>query len=214
MEKHQYWIITQKSVKFLKEATSKALMKEAITKILDNSYSINRSLAGLAPRIEEAAQAIIKTYQKEGKILLFGNGGSAADAQHLAAELVSRFYKERAALPAIALTTNSSIITAISNDYSYEQIFARQIQALAKPGDCVIAITTSGKSPNVIEGVKEAKKGGCSCIGLIGGEPSELSSFSDIIIAVPSKDTPRIQEAHILIGHIICQLIEEKLFNE
>lgn len=187
-------------------------MKQTIIKALEDSSSLKRSLVELADKIEQAAQLVTNTYQKGGKVLLFGNGGSAADAQHLAAELVGRFYKNRGALPAIALTTNSSVITACSNDYSFDEVFKRQIQALAQANDCVIAITTSGKSPNVIEGVKEAKSKGCSVISLLGQAPSELISLSDVTIAVPSKDTPRIQEAHITIGHIICQLVEEALF--
>lgn len=187
-------------------------MKEKIVNVLNNSLSINKSLTALADKIETAAQAIINTFQNEGKILLFGNGGSAADAQHLAAELAVRFYKDRAALPAIALTTNSSVITATGNDYGYNEVFKRQIEALAKPADLAIAITTSGKSPNVINASKEAKKIGCTLISLVGQKPTELNDISDITIAIPSEDTPRIQEAHILVGHILCQLVEDNLF--
>jgi D-sedoheptulose 7-phosphate isomerase len=160
-----------------------------------------------------AAQLIIAAYQRGGKVLLMGNGGSAADAQHIAAELVGRFKKERNALPAIALTTDTSILTALGNDYSFDEIFRRQIQALAQPEDVIIGISTSGNSPNVLLGIEKAKEIGAKTIGLSGKGGGKLAHTSELCIIVPSDDTPRIQEAHITIGHIICGLIEEALFK-
>lgn len=188
-------------------------MKETIKNILNNSLTLNRSLSDLTPEIEKAAQILIQTFNNKSKVLLAGNGGSAADAQHIAAEMVVRFYKDRKALPAIALTTNSSIITASANDTSFENIFERQIEALATPDDCFVAITTSGSSPNILKAAKAAKNRGCSLISLNGAKNSSLKDLSDVSIAIPSEDTPRIQEAHILIGHIVCQLVEEALFS-
>ncbi len=158
--------------------------------------------------ILNAAVAIEKTIKRGGKVLIFGNGGSAADSQHFAAELTGRFQKERAGLPAIALTTDTSSITALANDYSFDIIFKRQLEALAQPKDIVVAISTSGKAKNVIEAVKAAKKIGLNTIGLTGHSGSELSKITDISIVVPSNVTARIQEVHILIIHIICELVE------
>ncbi len=159
--------------------------------------------------IEKAANAIIASLESGGKLLVFGNGGSAADSQHIAAELVGRFRKERKALAAIALSTNSSSVTAIANDYGYDVVFARQVEALAKPGDVALGISTSGNSKNVIEGLRKAKGIGCRAIGLIGGDGGKMKKECEIAIVVSSKDTPRVQEAHIMIGHIICELIED-----
>lgn len=147
------------------------------------------------------------------KILIFGNGGSAADAQHIAAELVGRYKLERRGLPAIALTTDTSALTAIANDYGYDMVFSRQIEALARPGDVVIGISTSGNSKNVINAFKSAKELGCKCIGLSGKDGGVMSKVCDVNIVVPSNNTPRIQEMHILIGHIMCQAIEDSLTN-
>src|SRR6266699_3921086 len=150
-----------------------------------------------AEAIVEAASVITGCLRSGGKLLLFGNGGSAADAQHLAAEFVGRFQIERRPLPAIALTTDSSILTAVGNDYGFDQIFARQIQALGRPGDVVIAITTSGNSPNVIEGVKAAKRGNLKTIGLSGKDGGLLAKEADVVITIASTSTARIQECHI-----------------
>ncbi|MCS7199518.1 MAG: D-sedoheptulose 7-phosphate isomerase [Caldimicrobium sp.] len=148
-----------------------------------------------------------------GKILIFGNGGSAADAQHLAGELVNRFKRERKPLPAIALTTDTSVLTAISNDYDFSQVFVKQIQALGKKGDIALAISTSGKSPNVIEALKTAKELGLYTIGLSGGLGGSMPPLCDILILVPSYDTPRIQEGHLLFLHIFSELLEISLFG-
>ena len=161
--------------------------------------------------IFEAAGLIIMCLRAGGKLLFFGNGGSAADAQHLAAEFVGRFVRERAGLPAIALTTDSSILTAVGNDYGFDQIFARQVQALGRPGDVAIAISTSGNSPNIIEGVKAARKGYLKTIGLSGKDGGLLATEADVVITIASISTARIQECHITIGHLLCELTEEAL---
>ena len=159
--------------------------------------------------IETAAKLCIDGLKKGGKILIFGNGGSAADAQHIAAELVGRYKKEREALAAIALTTDTSAITSISNDYGYSRVFSRQIEALANKDDVVIGISTSGSSKNVINGLTLAKEIGCTVIGFSGKVGGTMNILCDINLSVPSDDTPRIQEMHIFIGHTICHLIEQ-----
>src|SRR5437764_12700159 len=161
--------------------------------------------------IFEAAGLIIMCLRAGGKLLFFGNGGSAADAQHLAAEFVGRFVRERAGLSAIALTTDSSILTAVGNDYGFYQIFARQVQALGRPGDVAIAISTSGNSPNIIEGVKAARKGYLKTIGLSGKDGGLLATEADVVITIASTSIARIQECHITIGHLLCELTEEAL---
>ena len=158
--------------------------------------------------IEKSADVIVDSFKKGGKLLIAGNGGSAADSQHFAAELVGRFKKERRALPAIALTANTSILTAIANDYSFDKVFSRQIEALAKNGDVFFAISTSGNSANIVEGIRAAKKIGCLVIGLTGKAGGKMKDICDILIDVDSDDTPRIQENHILIIHSICEIIE------
>ena len=165
----------------------------------------------MAPQIVRAAALMTECLLADGKLLACGNGGSAADAQHLAAEFVGRFVRERAGLPAIALTTDSSILTAVGNDYGFEQIFARQIQALARPGDVAVAISTSGNSPNVLEGVKAARKAKAKTIGLSGKDGGVLAEEVDIAITIVSKSTARIQECHIAVGHLLCELAEEGL---
>lgn len=167
----------------------------------------------LIDEIEKSARAIISAYENKRKVILFGNGGSAGDAQHIAGELVGRFLKERKSLPAIALTTNSSIITAIANDYCYDMIFERQVESIVQEGDVVIGISTSGNSPNVIKGLKRAKELGAIVISLSGRDGGEMAKISDINIQVPFHMTPHIQEAHITIGHILCDLVEEYLFS-
>jgi D-sedoheptulose 7-phosphate isomerase len=159
--------------------------------------------------IIKIANEILSSIKKGGKLIIFGNGGSASDAQHIAAELVGRFKKDRPALPAIAITVNTSIITALANDFGYETVFARQIEALAKKPDIVLGISTSGKAKNVSLGLREAKKMGLYTIVLTGCDGGEVKNNADISLIVPSYDTPRIQECHILIGHIICELVEK-----
>ncbi|WP_297193915.1 D-sedoheptulose 7-phosphate isomerase [uncultured Campylobacter sp.] len=163
--------------------------------------------------IREVALECIKAYKNGNKTILAGNGGSAADAQHIAAEFVSRFYFDREGLPSIAITTDSSILTAIGNDYGYERLFARQIEAQAKKGDIFIGISTSGNSANIIEALKMCKSKGVISVGLTGESGGKMRDLCDYCIKVPSNKTPRIQESHILIGHIICAIVEEELFG-
>lgn len=163
--------------------------------------------------LEAAARACVKCLEGGGKILLAGNGGSAADAQHIAGELVSRFAFDRPGLPAIALTTDSSIITAIGNDYGYDKLFARQIQAHGRKGDVFVAYSTSGRSPNVLMALEEARARGLTCIGMTGNHGETMRNLCDHALQVPSGDTPKIQEAHLVLGHILCGLIENSLFD-
>ncbi|SRR5947208_6105656 len=186
--------------------------KQAIA-LIDSSLRVSAELSVTVARessgvIFEAALLITRCLRNGGKVLFFGNGGSAADAQHLAAELVGRFVRERAGLPAIALTTDSSILTAVGNDYGFEQVFARQIQALGRAGDVAVAISTSGNSANVLEGVKEARKRKLKTIGLTGKDGGALAQRADVAVTIPSTSTARIQECHIAIGHLFCELVD------
>ncbi|MEJ2033254.1 MAG: D-sedoheptulose 7-phosphate isomerase [Deltaproteobacteria bacterium] len=156
---------------------------------------------------------IVASIREDGKLIIFGNGGSAADAQHLAAEFVNRFLIDRQPLPAIALTTDSSILTSIGNDFSFDDIFIKQIQALGRKGDVALGISTSGNSPNVLKAVTEAKKLGLRTAVLTGGSGGKLSSLADLALNVPSDHTPHIQEAHLWIEHLLCQLVDEVLFG-
>lgn len=165
----------------------------------------------LSPIILTAAQTLVDCIKSGGKVLLCGNGGSAADAQHLAAEFVGRFMRDRRPLPAIALTTDSSTLTAIANDFGIEHIFSRQVQALARAGDVLIVISTSGKSPNVLTAVNAAKRLGLMTIGFLGKDGGDLASMVDFPLVIPSPNTARIQECHIAIGHALCELVEETL---
>ncbi|PMQ01419.1 MAG: phosphoheptose isomerase [Dictyoglomus sp. NZ13-RE01] len=162
--------------------------------------------------IRRSAKAIVEAYKKGKKVVLFGNGGSAADAQHIAGELVGRFLKERRSLPAIALTTNSSIVTAISNDYGFDFVFERQLEAWVEEGDVVIGISTSGSSKNVVRGLEKAKSLGAFTIAFSGKDGGEISKLADISITIPFHITPHIQELHITIGHLLCDIVEEELF--
>lgn len=185
--------------------------------IIENEISSHAKtidlLPNLANKIAESANLCIKCLHKNRKILIFGNGGSAADAQHLAAELVGRFKLNRKGLPALALTTDSSVLTSIGNDFGYENVFSRQVEALASPGDVIIALSTSGSSANVIKAIKKATKLKCQTIGFSGGDGGLMNELCDINLISPSDDTPRIQEAHILIGHIICHLIDQEFHS-
>ena len=169
-----------------------------------------KSMKNLAMDIEIAAKICIKTLNNNGKIIIFGNGGSAADAQHIAAELVGRYKINRKGLSAIALTTDTSSLTAIGNDFGYKYVFNRQVEALAKKGDVAIGISTSGKSDNVISALKLASKLNCTTIGFSGQDGGEMNKICNINLVVPSEDTPRIQEMHIIIGHTICHLIDQE----
>ncbi len=189
-------------------------MRDRIIDIINEAIHIKEEL--LHTQIEniiKVTKLISVSLKSGGKVLLFGNGGSAADAQHIAAEFVGRFQKERRALAAIALNTNISILTAISNDYGYESVFTRQIEALAKPGDIAIGISTSGKAKNVLLAIRKAEDMDLKTVCLSGGTGGELSKSANISILIPSATTARIQEAHITIGHIICELVERELFR-
>ena len=177
-------------------------------KILTEHQAVISDLQSIAEEIERSATRIINCLQKDGKILLMGNGGSAADAQHIAAELVVRYVNNRRALPAIALTTDSSILTATGNDFGFEQLFARQVEALAQPGDLVVGISTSGASENVVQALQQAKQHNVETLGLTGAATGRVSEIADQTLQVPSTVTARIQEAHILIGHYWCQQVE------
>lgn len=186
--------------------------RERITQALREGTELRlRLIKACTEQVTQAAQAIITCFRQGGKVLLFGNGGSAADAQHIAAEFVGRFACERMPLPALALTTDTSILTAVANDYGFDQVFARQIQALGKSGDMAIAISTSGKSVNMLAGVKAAREKGITTVGLIGGDGGELINLVDIPIVVPSINKARIQECHITIGHLLCEVVEVSL---
>ncbi|WP_205101670.1 D-sedoheptulose 7-phosphate isomerase [Lysinibacillus composti] len=188
-------------------------MAEQIKKSIEVKQGIleNKELMLL---IEEVSVKAVELYKQGNKIMLAGNGGSAADAQHIAGELVSRFYFDRPGLPALALTTDTSIITAIGNDYGYEKLFARQIQANGNAGDMFIGISTSGNSANVIKALEECKTQNIITVGLTGEDGGKMEGLCDFCIKVPSNETPRIQESHILIGHIICSIVEEAIFGQ
>jgi len=173
----------------------------------------NQVARDCGPIIVQAAAALAACLKKGGKILLFGNGGSAADAQHLAAEFVGRFVRERRALPAIAFTTDSSILTAVGNDYGFDQVFSRQMQAFGAAGDVAIGITTSGNSPNVLLALKEARALGLKTIGLAGKDGGALKGLVDFPIVVASPVTARVQECHLAIEHLLCELVEEDMFG-
>lgn len=182
---------------------------------LEESASLKQLIAEtMTKQIIEAADLLLGAFKSGGKVLLCGNGGSAADAQHLAAELVGKLKLERPALPVIALTTDTSILTAVGNDHGFEQVFARQVEALVSPGDVVIAISTSGNAPNVLEALRVAKAKGAIVIGLTGRDGGKLANLVDLPLVVPADSTPRIQESHITIGHILCHLVEHELFGE
>jgi len=173
--------------------------------------TFNSLIAECGDQIEDCASIIVDTVKRGAKILICGNGGSAADAQHIAAEFVGRYETERRALPAIALTTDTSALTALANDYSFERVFARQVEALAAEGDCLIAISTSGNSPNVIAAVMTARAKGCRIIGMTGAKGKKLAALCDASLLVPSERTARIQEAHITVAHIWCEIVDETI---
>lgn len=185
---------------------------EIIRRTIQESIQVKEGIVrNMIPEIAQAAGWIVEAYRNGGKLILFGNGGSAGDAQHIAAELVGRFERERRALPAIALTTNTSTLTAIGNDYDYSKIFSRQVEAWAQPADVVIGISTSWNSPNVLEGIAAAKAKGAKTIGLTGEKGGKLASQADLCLKVPSTSTARIQESHIMIGHLLCLLVEQQI---
>lgn len=190
-------------------------MQEKINSLIGASIQTKQQImhdGQLQPVLASCVHAISEAFKQGKKVLFCGNGGSAADAQHLAAEFSGRFYKDRKALPAEALHCNTSYLTAVANDYSYDVIYARMIDGIGNEGDVVVGLSTSGNSKNIIQAFKVAKEKNMITIGFTGEGGGQMKEFSDYLLAVPSKDTPRIQESHILLGHIICQLVEEQLF--
>jgi D-sedoheptulose 7-phosphate isomerase len=189
-------------------------MKDAITQAFDESIRVKQAfLRDNLDTLTHVINAIVAVFKSGNKLLLFGNGGSAADAQHIAAEFTNRFLIERPPLPALALTTDTSALTAIGNDYDYSQIFVKQLQALGKPGDIALAISTSGNSPNVLAAIETCKQLNISTIGLTGGNGGKMVDQVDYLLRVSEgKNSPRIQETHILVGHVICDIVDQTLF--
>ena len=187
-------------------------MKQTIkNELLAHLEVINLTIETMQEKLERASLLVVETLKNGNKILLCGNGGSAADAQHIAAELIGRYKRERRGLAAIALTTDTSILTSVGNDYGYDRIFDRQIEALANKGDLIIGISTSGNSKNIISALTVGKEIGCKTLGLTGNCGGIINDICDINLIVPSIDTPRIQEMHIVFGHIICQIVDNEL---
>ncbi|NPU88324.1 MAG: D-sedoheptulose 7-phosphate isomerase [Fervidobacterium sp.] len=188
-----------------------------IKQAIENSIRVKREILGNAELLEtisKIAEEIVKAFSNNGKVLLCGNGGSAADAQHIAAELSGRFYFDRKPLFAEALHVNTSYITAVANDYSYDEVFSRLVEAKGRKGDVLIGISTSGNSKNVVKALEKAKEIGMITVGMTGATGGKMGEICDYMIKVPSTDTPRIQEAHIMIGHIICEIVERKIFKD
>ena len=190
-------------------------MSEKIKKIITASIQAKAEILNddaFIKKIENAVDVIVNAFEKGNSVWFCGNGGSAADAQHLAAEFSGRFYKNRKALPAEALHCNTSYLTAVANDYSYDVIYSRLVEGIAREGDVLVGLSTSGNSPNIIKAFETAKEKKITTIGFTGAGGGKLKDISDLLFNVPSTDTPRIQESHIMVGHIICELVEEKLF--
>ncbi len=188
-------------------------MKDRIIKAFEESVEVKRAFVlEHADRIAQVAQLIGRAFREGRKVLLFGNGGSSTDASHIAAEFVGRYHRDRAPLPAIALAADMAAITCIANDYAYDEIFARQVRAHGQKGDIAIAISTSGNSPNVLKGVQAAKEAGLMTIGWTGGTGGKLAGMVDYPFVVPSTVTARIQESHLTLGHVLCELIEDQVF--
>lgn len=191
-------------------------MKQQIGDILKASIEVKQNLLedkALLDTIEKVAQELVSCFRNDSKVLFCGNGGSAADAQHLAAEFSGRFYTDREPLYAEALHVNTSYLTAVANDYSYNEVFSRLVKAKGRKGDVLIGLSTSGNSANIIEAFKTAKERGMLIVGFTGATGGKMAAYCDYLINIPSTDTPRIQECHITVGHIICQLVEEKFFE-
>lgn len=188
---------------------------QIIKDLIQNSIAVKQNILSNAPLladVEKAVVVITSAFENGNKVLFCGNGGSAADAQHLAAEFSGRFYKDRAALPSDALHCNTSYLTAVANDYSYDSIYSRLIEGIGNAGDVLVGLSTSGNSGNIVKAFDVARSKGMITIGLTGTTGGTLKAYSDILLNIPSADTPRIQESHIMLGHIICQLVEENLF--
>ncbi len=183
--------------------------------IFQESIQLKQAVARTSTTlIVEMAEVVAQAFRGHHRLFLFGNGGSAADAQHLAAEFVNRFQRERIPLPAISLTVDTSILTSISNDYHFDDIFLKQLQALAQPGDAALGISTSGSSPNVVKALKWAREHGLHTMGWAGATLGQMDTYCDLILHVPSRTTARIQECHITVGHILCGLVDEILFGD
>lgn len=190
-------------------------MKEQFKTLIASSIAVKTALLSneeLLDTLEKAVDAIVAAYKAEKRLFFCGNGGSAADAQHLAAEFTGRFYKDRLSLPAEALHCNTSYLTAVGNDYSFDDIYARMIKGTARTGDILIGFSTSGNSPNIVKAFEVAKEKGIVTIGFTGSSGGIMKDYSDYLLNVPSSDTPRIQECHILLGHLMCQFVEEIFF--
>jgi D-sedoheptulose 7-phosphate isomerase len=192
---------------------SAPMLSAVIEQQIDDGIALRKELRGKIDMIIAIARAWTRSLKGGGKILLFGNGGSAADAQHLAAELAGKFYLDREPLAAIALTTDTSVLTALGNDLGFENVFARQVQALARQGDVVVGISTSGNSPDVLRAIEYAKEKGIFTVAFTGAG-GKLVEMADLVLSIPSRDTPRIQEAHITAGHLVCYLVERSLFGK
>ena len=199
------------SLKLISENEA-SLTEEILRANIERSVAVHaRLLETCLPAMAAAANALVSAYRAGNRALLFGNGGSSTDAQHLAGEFLGRYLRERRPLPAVALADNMAAMTAISNDYGFDQVFARQLQALARPGDVAMAFSTSGNSQNIVEGVNSARKLGLYTIAMTGSSGGRLRGLVDTLIAVPSDETPRIQECHILIGHALCDAVEHAI---
>jgi D-sedoheptulose 7-phosphate isomerase len=184
---------------------------------INSSIEVKQKLASdekLIATIQACADAMIETYKNGGKVVFCGNGGSAADAQHLAAELSGRFYFDRDPLQAEAVHVNTSFLTAVANDYSYEEAYARYVRSMAKQGDVLVAISTSGNSANILKAIEAGRKAGMIIIGMTGAKGGKMKEKVDLLLNIPSEDTPRIQESHILVGHIICEIVEQNIFGK
>jgi D-sedoheptulose 7-phosphate isomerase len=192
-------------------------MKNYIKDQIKKSYETKQTIyenEDLLNKIEKVAQMCVELYRGDKKTMLAGNGGSAADAQHIAAELVGRYGFDRPSIPSLALTTDTSNLTAIGNDYGYDQVFSRQLEGMGQKGDIFIGISTSGNSVNIVKAFQSAKQKGITTVALTGRDGGEMAKLADVALVVPSNSTPRIQEAHILIGHILCDIIEKEIFGD
>jgi len=193
-------------------STPGPLERQARSQLAESARNAARLARSAAPAVAAAAEALVGCFENGGTVYFCGNGGSAADAQHLAAEFSGRYMVERPGLPAVALSTNSSAVTAIGNDYGYEQVFSRQLEGLGAPGDVLVAITTSGKSESIRRAVRAAHRLGMTVIGMTGARGAEFAALCDIALVTPHASTPNIQEGHIVMGHAFCQIVERALF--
>ncbi len=189
-----------------------SVVRDALARAVAETVALHERLLEVDPApLVAAADALLRAFARGGKVLAFGNGGSAADAQHLAAELVGRFARERRALPAVALTADTSLLTALANDYAFDRVFVRQIAALGRPGDVAIGISTSGRSVNVLRGLEAARAAGLTTIALTGGDGGPIGRAADIHVNVPGESTPRVQEVHRTLLHVLCEIVEARL---